>query len=167
MFRRCPVWWIMVSRSWFWSGPLRTTVKAVRAFALTVFYVRTQWEIMQTLLAFFSTSVERTNPKFLHHLLHVHSDARGQQQMSLVWSSTQHELHPSCTWRLIHPRLLSVRSFLWLDSPNALFLSNRSMNVFFPEDLLPHELSVCSLLTCQDALPNVIYLFIFSIWGDR
>lgn len=75
-------------------------------------------------------------------------------KMSLAWSSAQHELYHSCPQTAAHPRLLSLRPFLCsiVQTP---FPSPLGHWTFFPEGLLPHQLSVCSLLTSQDTMPSV------------
>ena len=75
-------------------------------------------------------------------------------KMSLAWSSAQHELYSSCPRRAEHPRLLTVRPLL-CSTVQTLFPSPSGQWTFFPEGLLPHQLLVCSLLTSQDATPNV------------
>lgn len=75
-------------------------------------------------------------------------------KMSLAWSSAQHQLYLSCPQRAEHPRLLSVRPVL-CSIVQTLFPSPLGQWTFFSEGLLPHQLSVCSLLTSQYATPNV------------
>lgn len=77
-----------------------------------------------------------------------------KMKISLAWSSAQHELYYSSPQRAEHPRLLSLRPFL-CSIVQILFLSLLGQWTFFPEGLLPRQLSICCFLTSQDVMPHV------------